>query len=81
MIDVGRKDSVKVLQLYLSPEEARDLRYKLEKLLLAPEAKKHEHVLDEKDMSREISFSLITPKKLANISGYTELEQQVLLEE
>ncbi|GAH97425.1 unnamed protein product [marine sediment metagenome] len=79
MIDLDRKCSVKILAMYLKPSEARQLFFELSKLLEDPEANKHFHVCE--DMSREISCSIITEKKLANLKRYNKLEQQVLSEE
>jgi len=77
MLDADRKQSVRVLQLYLSPREAAELRNTLGKLLSEPEQNEHEHIFAE-DMSREISFSILTPAKLRDLSGYTDLERKVL---
>ena len=79
MLDAERKQSVCVMQLYLSPREAAELRNALGKLLSDPEQNEHEHVFAE-DMSREISFSILTPAKLTNLSRYTDLERKVLQE-
>ena len=79
MIDAEREQRVRVLQLYLTPKEAKLLRQRLEKLLANPEANKHAHILSE-DNSGEVSFSIVTEKKLQNLKGYTELEQQILIE-
>ena len=80
MIDLGRNCSVKVQAMYLTPNEARQLVSELNKLLENPEANEHFHVYEE-DMSREISCSIITEKKLANLKQYNKLEQQVLSED
>ena len=80
MIDLGRNCSVKVVAMYLAPSEARQLVSELNKLLETPEANEHFHVY-EADMSREISCSIITEKKLANLKQYNKLEQEVLSED
>jgi len=79
MLDADRKDSVRVMQLYLSPREAAEFRNALGKLLSDPEQNEHEHIFAD-DMSREISFSILTPTKLGNLSGFTDLERKVLQE-
>jgi hypothetical protein len=79
MLDFEKKVSVWNLHLYLTVEEAREMCQELEKLLQSPEAKEHFHILS-RDSGREISCSVITPNKLKDISGYTKLEQQILLE-
>jgi hypothetical protein len=79
MIDFDRKCSVKTLAMYLRPSEAKQLRDELSKLLQDPEAKEHFHIFDN-DMSREISCSIITEKKLKNLKRYNKLEQQILRE-
>ncbi|KPJ72350.1 hypothetical protein AMJ52_06615 [candidate division TA06 bacterium DG_78] len=80
MIDFDRKCSVKTLAMYLRPNEVEQLRDELGKLLKTPEANEHFHVY-ENDMSREISCSIITEKKLVNLKKYNKLEQQVLSED
>ena len=79
MLDVDRKQSVRVMQLYLSPHEATQFRDALSKLLRDPEQSDHEHVFAE-DMSREISCSIVTPKKLSDLSDYTDVERKILQE-
>jgi hypothetical protein len=79
MIDYDRKISIKTLGIYLSPQEAEELRDELNELLENPEANEHFHVYQH-DMSREISCSIITENKLKNIKRYNKLEQQILLE-
>lgn len=78
MLDANREQSVRVLQLYLTPREATDLLNGLTELLKEPEANEHVHVFAH-DMSRELSFSIITEKKLKD-GGYTELERRVFAE-
>ena len=77
MLDLENKSSVWNLQLYLTPKEAKDLCDGLSELLKNPEANEHIHVMCE-NSGREISCSIITEKKLSNISRYTKLEQQIL---
>lgn len=77
MIDFEKKRSLKAVALYLTVREAENMRNELERLLEDPEAKEHFHVCD-KDMSREISCSLITESRLKNLSGYSRLERQIL---
>jgi hypothetical protein len=79
MLDSEGDRSVYQLQLYLTPSEARELRALLDELLLNPEANEHRHLFSE-DSGREISFSLITPTKLRDLSGYTAAEQRLLKE-
>jgi hypothetical protein len=78
MLDADREQSIRVLQLYLTPKEATDLLNGLTDLLKKPEANEHVHVFAH-DMSRELSFSIVTEKKLKD-SGYTELERRVFAE-
>ncbi len=80
MLDLENKSSVWILQLYLTTKEAEDLRDGLNNLLEDPEANEHFHVTCE-NSGREVSCSIITKKKLSNISGYTKLEQKLLMEE
>ena len=78
MLDPDNRQSVHQLQLYLSPEEASEFRDALNSLLRDPEAKEHHHLCDRRS-AREISFSIVTPQKLAG-GGYTKLERLVLEE-
>ena len=50
----------------------------LTELLQEPEANEHVHVFAH-DMSTELSFSIVTEKKLEE-GGYTELERRVFAE-
>lgn len=79
MLDVDKQTSVKGLQLYLTPDEALRFRDELNKLLKDPEANEHSHIYAS-DMHGEFSFSIITHKKMENISTYTALEQRILTE-
>lgn len=76
MLDLERKESVRHLQLYLSPSEAQFFRSELDRLLANPEALDHSHVSAD-DMSREISFSIFTPQKLQASPHYTKLERKI----
>jgi hypothetical protein len=79
MLAFENKSSVWNLQIYLTPREAEDLGDGLNNLLKDPEANEHFHVMCE-NSGREISCSIITTKKLYDISGYTKLEKQILME-
>ena len=79
MLDVERKQGVYNLQFYLSPKEAAEFHKYLGELLEDHEANEHRHVFAQ-DMSREVSFSIVTPSKLED-SGYTELEHSIFDEE
>lgn len=79
MIDVDKQSAVRGLQLYLTPEETVEFRKELDRLLANPEANEHSHISSE-DRGRELSFSIITKKKLENIKGYAKLEQKILTE-
>lgn len=80
IIDLDGKCPIKHMSMYLTPNEAREFRDELDKLLKYPEAKEHFHIY-EGDMLREISCSIITEKKLQNPKGYNKLEQSILTEE
>jgi len=79
IINMDAKAAVKLVQLYLTPNEASQFRKELDRLLAKPESNDHSHVESE-DMSCEISFSIITENKLKNIKSYTKLEQRILKE-
>ncbi len=64
--------------MYFSENEARDLIKKLNSLLVNPEKIDHEHVFSE-DSEQEISFSILTTKKIQDINYYTEIEQEIIL--
>jgi hypothetical protein len=76
MLDAERQQSVRSLQLYLRPTEARKLKEALDVLLHDPDANEHRHVLDE-DGGWDLSFSLLTDTKLRDTSGYTERERRL----
>jgi hypothetical protein len=73
IIDPQRKTGLSEAQLYVTTQEARELRDALDTLLADPEADEHEHV----GMGAEFSISIVTPRKLRE-SRYTSLEQRVL---
>ena len=77
IINMDAKAAVKLVQLYLTPNEASQFKKGLDRLLAKPEANDHSHV-ESDDMSCEISFSIITENKLQNIKSYTKLEQHIL---
>ena len=74
-IDTDRKQSVRSAQLYLTVREARELRQQLDHLLADPESNEHFHVHAD-DTHREISCSIVTPRKLTQ-GSYTDLERRV----
>ncbi len=77
ILDVETGRALRDLQMYFTTLEATELRDSLNELLKDPEAMEHRHVIAD---GREISFSLVTPTKLANIKRYSELERRVLQE-
>lgn len=78
MLDADRHQPVRVLQLYLNVNEARELHRGLASLLEDPEKNDHIHVFAS-DAGAELSFSVLTEAKL-NRGGYTELEYRVFRE-
>jgi hypothetical protein len=70
---------VERLQLYLTPDEARQLRNHLDYLLENPEANEHYH-LGVGDLARDLSYSIVTPRKLRELQYYTALEREILLQ-
>ena len=74
MIDTVTKQPVRALQLYLTAKEAREFQEQLGHLLVDPEANGHFH-LPSDDASREISCSILTPLKLAELP-YTDTERK-----
>ncbi len=80
MIDFNKKCSVNAISIYLTQDEADQLCYKLNKSLKDPEANEHFHIY-ENDMSREISCSIITEKKLKDLKRYNKLERKILYED
>ena len=79
MLDAKNKNSIRNLQLYLTSKEAREMRDQLDRLLKDPEAIDHFHLHCE-NSDRELSCSLITKRKLSDLSGYTEEERKILSE-
>ncbi len=79
MLEVEKESSVRKLQLYLSPKEAMEFRKEIDRLLADPEANEHSHVFSA-DKHCELSFSIVTEKKLNNVQSYTKLEQKILSE-
>lgn len=75
VIDRIAQDEVRVVQVYLSVDDARCLVEQLGKLLGDAEAIDHFHVGHDAD--RDASFSIVTPSKLA-ADRYTALESRVL---
>ena len=80
MLDVGTEASVRNLQMYLTLAEAVTLSKHLARLMKDPEAHRHAHVVAD-DGQRELSLSLVTQKKLQDLSGYTLVEQHLLQED
>ena len=74
ILDGEKQTPLNEVQFYLTPEEAIELREKLDTLLKDAEANEHEHIISG---DREISFSLITPTKLKNLSGYSAAERKM----
>lgn len=80
IIDLDRKQSIKNVSIYLTPEEAQWMKKELDALLMDPEAIKHFHVHSLDNSGREISCSIITKEKLKHLDRYNKLEQTVLSE-
>lgn len=76
LLDGERQVPLWNVQLYLTPAEAKELTAALNKLLVDPEANEHEHVLS-RESGREVSVSLVTPRKLKDLSGYTPAEREM----
>jgi hypothetical protein len=79
IINMDANSGVRLIQLYLTPNEASEFRNELDRLLAKPESNDHSHITSE-DLNCELSFSIITENKLKNIKGYTKLEQRILTE-
>ncbi|MDW3094539.1 MAG: hypothetical protein R8G33_02575 [Gammaproteobacteria bacterium] len=77
ILDVDTDRAVLQAQLYFTENEARQLVTDLQSLLADPDSIKHHHLFSD-DSGCEISYSLITPTKLENISSYTSREQKLL---
>lgn len=78
-LDADRDQGVGTLQVYLTAAEAQRLRDVLAALLVAPDAWQHQHVFAD-DGSRELSVSLVTPRKLEELHRYSDVERLVLTE-
>jgi hypothetical protein len=78
MLDAEKKRSVRILQLYLTPDEAREMRDRLDELLADPEATTHFHIPVD-SAGWELSCSIVTPRKLQT-TRYTQLERKLLEE-
>ena len=74
MIDDQRRQSVKSASLFLTPQEAREMRDNLDDLLKDPKAHECFHVYSD-DNSREISCSIITDSKLKDLGKYNKIEK------
>ena len=68
MIDTESKTRVRVLQLYLTPDEANFFCKELDRLLADSEANGHSHV--DLGTGSEISVSILTPNKLKNMERH-----------
>ena len=77
LLDVTTDRPVQQAQLYLSIEEARELRDCLNALLVDPELSDHEHLIDKDGW--DLSFSILTERKLAG-SRYTARERKLFTE-
>ena len=75
MLDGENQKPVHTLQLYLTVQEANNLRGALDTLLIDPEAREHEHVLGG---ACDLSISLVTDAKRKDLSRYTEPERRLL---
>ena len=75
IIDTERGQSVRGIDLFLTISEAKAFCQHLQRLLMDPEKSEHFHLKAE-DWSREVTCSIVTPRKLAELS-YTELERRV----
>lgn len=74
ILDGEKQVSLHQVQLYFTPQEAAELKEKLELLLKDPEANEHEHLISD---GREISFSVVTPSKLKHGKHYSAAEQKM----
>ena len=75
-LDAEGTSDVRNLQLYLTPNEAKEIVEQLSTLLSDPEAEEHFHIFSE-DGGWEMSCSLITERKLSD-TKYTKRELAVL---
>jgi len=74
IINFYNKKSLKSVTLYLTKNEAIQFKENLEYLLSNSEAPKHHYIYDLLNPTREISFSMITEKKLQNTKHYNKIE-------
>jgi hypothetical protein len=79
MLDGESLQTIYQLQLYLLPKEAKDLMLALADLLRDPDANEHTHIFGA-DSPREISVSIITPRKLNSLENYSEEERRMFKE-
>lgn len=79
ILDTDNQGPVRRIQLYLTPDEAAELRRALDRLLQDPEGSEHEHVVAE-DASRDLSVSIVTAAKLAEAERYTDAERRMFSE-
>jgi hypothetical protein len=79
ILDTDNQGPVRRIRLYLTPREAANLRHALDQLLRDPEATEHELVVAE-DASRDVSVSIVTPKKLQELKRYTDAERRMFAE-
>jgi len=75
-LDAEGTSDIRNLQLYLTPDEAKEIVQQLTALLSDPEAEEHFHVFSGDD-GWEMSCSLVTERKLSN-TNYTKRELAVL---
>jgi len=75
-LDAEGTSDVRNLQMYLTPNEAKEVVRQLTELLSDPEAEEHFHVFSD-DGGWEMSCSLVTERKLAD-TKYTKQEAAVL---
>jgi hypothetical protein len=80
LLDLELNSTVKKLSIYLTPEEAEWFKRELEKLIKDPEANEHFHIHSLDNSKREISCSIVTTKKLKDLSNYNKAEQNILNE-
>jgi hypothetical protein len=79
MLDTDNQGPVRRVQLYLTPGEAAALRRALDRLLQDPEGSEYERVVAE-DASRDLSLSIVTAAKLADVERYTDTERRMFSE-
>ena len=79
ILDSDKDQEVFSIALYLTEPEARQLHQRLEVLLRDPEAGTHFHTISADRPRREVSCSIVNPKKLATLQ-YSEVERKLLEE-